>query len=293
MGSSFSFFPPLFTFINQPSPHPHPCLGDLPESCVASILMNLEPKDICKVSLLNKAFRDASFADFVWELKLPLNYEALTKRVFHDFDDNEGVEYGLCKKDVFARLCEPNSFDGGTKRAWLDKSTGKVCLSMASSALAITGMDDRRYWTRIQTDESRFHSVAYLQQMWWFEVDGEVEFPFPPGCYSLFFRLQLGLSAKRFYRRMCSTEHVHGWDIKPVRFQISTSDGQESTSQCYLREPGRWIFYHAGDFSVNPSKSTKVKFSMTQIDCTHTKGGLCVDSVLIYPGEFKERLKRV
>lgn len=139
----------------------------------------------------------------------------------------------------------------------------------------------------------RFRSIAYLQQTWWFEVNGEVEFPFPVGSYSLFFRLHLGKSTKRFCRQVCNSEHVHGWDIKPVKFQLATSDGQHATSQCYLRDPGCWILYHGGDFVVeNPTVPTKVKFSMTQIDCTHTKGGLCVDSVLIYPSELKKSLKR-
>lgn len=135
----------------------------------------------------------------------------------------------------------------------------------------------------------RFSSVAYLQQIWWFEVDGEVEFPFPPGTYSLFFRLHLGRASKRFGRRVCNTEHVHGWDVKPARFQLWTSDGQYVTSQCFLKGPGKWRYYHAGDFVVEDGNaSTKIKFSMTQIDCTHTKGGLCLDSVLVYPSEFRK-----
>ena len=77
-------------------------------------------------------------------------------------------------------------------------------------------------------------------------------------------------------------EQVHGWEIKPVQFQLSTSDGQHALSQCYLYEQpaGSWVHYHAGDFMVEEEKpanaSMKVKFSMTQIDCTHTKGGLCL-----------------
>ncbi|GAA0155118.1 hypothetical protein LIER_12922 [Lithospermum erythrorhizon] len=286
MGSSFSF---LTT--KPPSPPPQTTLDDLPESCVASVLEHLDPQKICQLAMLNKAFCAASSADFVWELKLPENYEDLTKRVFLECGNHED-EGKLCKKDVYARLCRPNSFDGGLKRAWLDKSTARVCLSVASNGLAITGIEDRRYWSRLPTDESTFYSVAYLQQTWWFEVDGEVEFPFPPGSYSLFFRLQLGRSSRRFGRRICNTEHVHGWDVKPVQFQISTSEGQKATSQCYLKEPGKWILYQAGNFTVNSSNPTRVKFSMTQIDCTHTKGGLCVDSVFIYPSEFGERLKR-
>lgn len=138
----------------------------------------------------------------------------------------------------------------------------------------------------------RFQTVAYLQQIWWFEVDGEIEFPFPPGTYGLFFRLQLGKAYKRFGRRICNLEHVHGWDIKPVQFQLWTSDCQNTTSHCFLAEPGKWKIYHVGDFVVDKSNAaTKIKFSMTQIDCTHTKGGLCLDSVLVYPIEYTERLK--
>ncbi|KAL2235214.1 F-box protein PP2-A12 [Sesamum indicum] len=288
MGSSYSFLATSGGTVAAPSPGPG--LGDMPESCVAAVLVYLDPPQICRMAMLNRAFRGASSADFVWESKLPLNYGDVIERVF---EGDAVFCKDLCKRDIYSTLCRPNSFDGGTKKVWLDKSTGKTCMLVASNGLAITGIDDRRYWSRIPTDESRFYSVAYLQQIWWFEVDGEIEFPFPPGSYSLFFRLQLGRAHKRFGRRVCNSEHIHGWDRKPVRFQLSTSDGQQATKQCYLKEPGKWIHYHAGDFVVASScKSMRVKFSMTQIDCTHTKGGLCVDSVLIYPAEYRERLQR-
>ncbi|XP_057775726.1 F-box protein PP2-A12-like [Salvia miltiorrhiza] len=286
MGSSFSS--PAVTG-SAIAPSPEPGLGDLPESCVAEVLGHLEPLQICQLAMLNRAFRGASSADSVWESKLPVNYENLIGRVFKQ---DASFCKGLCKRDIYARLCRANSFDGGSKKVWLDKRTGNICMSVSSNGLAITGIDDRRYWSRIPTEESRFSSFAYLQQIWWFEVDGEIEFPFPAGSYSIFFRLQLGRTHKRFGRRVCSSEHVHGWDKKPVRFQLSTSDGQQATKQCYLKEQGRWIHYHAGDFVVSSScKSMKVKFSMTQIDCTHTKGGLCVDSVQIFPAEFRGRLQ--
>ncbi|KAL3645635.1 hypothetical protein CASFOL_010815 [Castilleja foliolosa] len=290
MGSSFSFLarsggPAIGT-------SPGTGLGDLPESCLASVLVYLDPPQICRMAMMNRAFNGASSADFVWESKLPLNYKDVIDKVF---EKDDGLCKDLCKRDIYFRLCRPNSFDGGTKKVWLDKSTGKTCMLVSSNGLAITGIDDRRYWSRIPTEESRFSSVAYLQQIWWFEVDGEIDFPFPVGSYSLFFRLQLGHTHKWFGRRVCNSEHVHGWDKKPVRFQLSTSDGQQATKECYLKEQGRWINYHAGDFVVSNNslcKSVKVKFSMTQIDCTHTKGGLCVDSVLIYPTEYRERLQR-
>lgn len=261
-------------------------LGDLPESCVAPIIAYLEPPEICKLARLNKAFRGASFADFVWESKLPSNYPSLIEKVLGDLEDDLG------KREIYSRLCRANSLDGDTKKVWLDKTSGGVCLSISAKGLSITGIDDRRYWNHIPTDESRFASVAYLQQIWWFEVDGEVEFLFPAGTYSIFFRLQLGRTCKRFGRRVCNTEHVHGWDRKPAQFQLWTSDGQHASSQCILNETGKWIQYHIGDFVVdNSNSSTKVKFSMTQIDCTHTKGGLSLDSVQIYPSKYAERLK--
>ncbi|KAM2975821.1 hypothetical protein FF1_001938 [Malus domestica] len=281
MGTGFSFFS---RDIPSSSPPIKPGLGDLPESCVSSILMSLEPLEICKSAQINKAFRAASLADFVWESKLPSNYKFLVDKVL----DLES----LPKKELYAKLCQPNRFDGGTKEAWLDKSCGQVFLAISSKALRITGIDDRRYWSHISTEESRFHTVAYLKKFWWVEALGELEFEFPPGSYNLYFRLQLGKTCtKRFGRRVCTVDQVHGWHIKPVRFQLSTSEGQHAVSECYLHEVGSWVHYHVGDFVVNkPNMPIKINFSMVQIDCTHTKGGLCLDSVLITPSKFREKL---
>ncbi|KAF5731128.1 Phloem protein 2-A13 [Tripterygium wilfordii] len=261
-------------------------LGDVPESCVSAIFMYLDPPEICRLARLNRAFRGASSADFVWESKLPSNYKFLAKEILDQSPESLG------KKEIYAKLSTPNFFDGGTKQAWLDKSSGKICLSISYQALRITGIDDRRYWSHVVSEESRYQAIAYLQQIWWFEVVGEVDFEFPPGTYSLFFRLQLGKSSRKFGRRVCNVDQVHGWNIKPVRFQLSTSNGHRASSECHLHEPGDWHHYHVGDFVVHTLNTPmKIKFSMMQIDCTHTKGGLCLDSVFIYPSEFRERFK--
>ncbi|XVF79980.1 hypothetical protein PTKIN_Ptkin15bG0033700 [Pterospermum kingtungense] len=272
---------------NEDAPPSRPRLGDIPESCAALVLAQLDPPEICKLARLNRSFRDASYADFIWESKLPSNYRFIAEKVLGD-----ATLLDLQKKELYARLSRPRPFDAGTKEIWLDKNTGGVCLSISSKALAITGIDDRRYWSHISTEESRYPTVAYLQQIWWFEVDGELEFQFPAGTYSLFFRLQLGKSSKRRGRRVCNSEHIHGWDIKPARFRLTTSDGQHAVSQCYLDNPGNWVLYHVGDFVVeNPNASSKLKFSLTQIDCTHPKGGLCVDSALIYPTSVGKQVR--
>ncbi|CAN6233968.1 unnamed protein product [Urochloa humidicola] len=273
-------------------------LGDMPESCVAAVLLYLDPPEICQVARLNRAFRGAASADCVWAVKLPANYRYLAALAaaaddeVHGDEDGNGKRFSLAatKKEIYARLCRPTRFDAGIKEFWILKNKGGLCISISSKAMTITGIDDRRYWSHLDTEESRFHSVAYLQQIWWLEVDGELEFCFPPGSYSLFFHLHLGQPYRRMGRRLCATEHVHGWDVTPTQFQLSTSDEQQATSEYYLHlhEQGGWKLYHVGDFVIsNSDEPMKLKFSMMQIDCTHTKGGLCVDSVFIYPKGYK------
>ncbi|OAY42822.1 F-box protein PP2-A15 [Manihot esculenta] len=274
-----------------------PGLGDIPESCVACVFTYLTPPEICNLARLNRAFRGAASSDSVWEKKLPPNYQDLLALLPPERYQN------LSKKDIFALLSRPIPFDEGNKEVWLDRVTGRVCMSISAKGMAITGIEDRRYWNWVPTEESRFHVVAYLQQIWWFEVDGIVKFPFPADIYTLFFRLHLGRFAKRLGRRVCYFEHTHGWNIKPVRFELSTSDGQQASSENCLDETeqeangnhkrGLWLEYKVGEFVVNDSEpATEVRFSMKQIDCTHSKGGLCVDSVFIIPSDLKERKRR-
>lgn len=79
-------------------------------------------------------------------------------------------------------------------------------------------------------------------------------------------------------------------------FEHSTSDGQQLTREWFLAEPendnvsgnkhGNWIEYYICDFVVD---MMEVRFSMKQIDCTHSKGRLYVNSVSIMPSEVRER----
>lgn len=41
------------------------------------------------------------------------------------------------------------------QKVWLDRSMGKLCLCVSAKGLSITGIDDRRYWNHIPTEESR------------------------------------------------------------------------------------------------------------------------------------------
>lgn len=107
MGAGFSAF--AYSSSNGGPSLLRPTLDDVPESCVSSILMYLDPPEICKLAGLSRTFHGASLADFVWETKLPSNYKTLVKKFLQESPEN------LSKKQIYARLCETNCFDGGTK----------------------------------------------------------------------------------------------------------------------------------------------------------------------------------
>lgn len=69
------------------------------------------------------------------------------------------------------------------------------------------------------------------------------------------------------------------------QLELSSNICGDAKSEHFLKqEHGKWVYHHVGDFVVeNSAIPTSLKFSLTQIDCTHTKGGLCVDSVFVFP----------
>lgn len=98
-------------FSSTPSPESasKSSLGELPECCVAVMMGYMDPPQICKLALMNRTFRGASMADFVWESKLPPNYHLLLRQIFDDFPSDLGM------RGIYARLCRVNTFDEGTK----------------------------------------------------------------------------------------------------------------------------------------------------------------------------------
>ncbi|RWW20246.1 hypothetical protein GW17_00015645 [Ensete ventricosum] len=129
-----------------------PGLGDIPESCVACVFTYLTPPEICNLARLNRAFRGAASSDFVWEPKLPSTYPQLLSLLP---PETVGHLNPLSKKkEIFAFLSRPIPFDEGTK-VWHYRVTGGVCLSVSAKGMTITGIEDRRYWSWIPTEESR------------------------------------------------------------------------------------------------------------------------------------------
>lgn len=50
------------------------------------------------------------------------------------------------------------NFEPFLQEVWLDRITGRICMSISAKGMAITGIDDRRYWNWIPTEESRLDS---------------------------------------------------------------------------------------------------------------------------------------
>ncbi|KAM1013845.1 hypothetical protein FF1_043705 [Malus domestica] len=86
-----------------------PDLGDIPESCVACVVMYLTPLEIYNLTRLNRAFRGVASSDSAWESKLPPNYHDLLDLVPPQRYQNRS------KKDIFAMLSCPVPFDDGNK----------------------------------------------------------------------------------------------------------------------------------------------------------------------------------
>lgn len=69
----------------------------------------------------------------------------MTQRLtLFEFFEKKSHQLSLIVKGVFFE-----------QELWIDKNTGRLCVSVSSKALRITGVDDRRYWSQIPTDESR------------------------------------------------------------------------------------------------------------------------------------------
>ncbi|RRT84598.1 hypothetical protein B296_00001959 [Ensete ventricosum] len=121
-------------------------LGDLPESCVAAVLLHLDPLEICRAARLSRTFRGAASADFVWEAKLPENYVHLMELACGGKSPSSRKRR-LCLKEIYARLCRPNPLDGGTKvltacssgSIWVE-SPSDLAVGFAASNMSMDGI---------------------------------------------------------------------------------------------------------------------------------------------------------
>ena len=51
------------------------------------------------------------------------------------------------------------------QEVWLDRVTGRICMSISAKGMLITGIEDRRYWNWVPTEESRLVFPNHLNMM--------------------------------------------------------------------------------------------------------------------------------
>lgn len=79
---------------------------------------------------------------------------------------------GFVNLILFVHWVDKFAYNGCVQKVWLDKSTGGVCLSISAKGLVITGIDDRRYWNHIPTEESRWDVLEPIKVI--FHENGEI-----------------------------------------------------------------------------------------------------------------------
>ncbi|RRT85577.1 hypothetical protein B296_00000928 [Ensete ventricosum] len=138
-------------------------LGDLPENCVAAVLVHLNPiLDFLDRMMISKNesmnFRvDIGTSDFGYPI-LDLMRCMLICFMLLDCRD----AYGTTLFDLWYQISPKSFFFSGLQEFWLEKSCGGLCMSIPSRALLITGIDDHRYWNYIPTEESRYHTYHLI-----------------------------------------------------------------------------------------------------------------------------------
>ncbi|KAG7969300.1 hypothetical protein I3843_07G024600 [Carya illinoinensis] len=83
----------------------------LPEDCFTQTMsLSTSPQDVCRSVLVSSLIRFVADSDTVWEKFLPPNYEEILSRLVSPFVYSS-------KKELFARLSNPQLIDGGRKNA--------------------------------------------------------------------------------------------------------------------------------------------------------------------------------
>ncbi|CAN8276951.1 unnamed protein product [Cochlearia groenlandica] len=118
MGSGLS----LFNNNPSSSSSSYPGLGDLPENCVSLIPQNLDPVEICRLSKLNKAFHGASWADSVWESKLPQDYKSIIEKICGPEKLQKRDTYNFNSRVIPLKMAQITLKDEGPYSSKVDQS---------------------------------------------------------------------------------------------------------------------------------------------------------------------------
>eukprot|EP00897_Mesotaenium_endlicherianum_P005317 jgi/Mesen1/4813/ME000243S03988 len=259
--------------VNRP---PRASLADVPEACVAAVLSFMTPRDVGRLTCVNRTWAAAAASSLVWEGKLPESYRRLCQ-LSHPgraCQARRCVER-LCKKGVFVessrrqqmlamnaatgaiRVCF--SVEQASERRWLGPPHEPTVIQMA-----------KRVPGALFERAVHFQPLSSLLSVlynYWFLLGSRVRCELPPGRYSVCWRLardreqpQAGGPAAAAAAAACSSNPFKGvfkWSQEPaecyvalrgslaVMFAVDVSDA--ATAQV-----PRWSEVKAADVVVEP-----------------------------------------
>jgi len=275
-------------------------MGELPENCISRILCFTTPRDVCRLSAVNRTFSLAGNSDFVWEKMLPIQYPHLLQRLDSPLQLSS-------KRELYFTLCHPNLIDGRAKKFWIERATGKLCFMLSARDLDISQGDDNHCWHWISQDDSSFKEIAELLAVCRLDVQGQFDCKFlsPGTAYTVSFKLKLHESPHgidQFDRGfLLFLRRMYAWARKPVKFLVTTPCGDHQESARYLSNtdatvenegyqmtPFRhveegWMEFDVGRFVVEEEEDNPglIKFCMREWKGGYWKGGLLLGGVKI------------
>ncbi|XP_041017185.1 F-box protein PP2-B15-like [Juglans microcarpa x Juglans regia] len=275
-------------------------LDQLPEDCFAQIMSLTSPQDVCRSVLVSSPIRFVADSDTVWEKFLPPNYEEILSRLVSPFVYSS-------KKELFARLSNPQLIDGGRKIFSIEKSTGKKCYMLSARELSIKWASHPLYWSwKPQFPQSRFAEVAELRTISWLEILGllNTKLLSPRTLYGTYLILHF---ANRAYGLDTLPSEVSLEVGNVVKSQgtvyLSRCDSKKQSNSerlCCVRSCRRskfcsaekqvpverkdgWMEIELGQFYNDQQGDEEVRMCLKEVKGEHLKGGLIVEGIELRP----------
>ncbi|KAG4953432.1 hypothetical protein AAZX31_14G071300 [Glycine max] len=252
-------------------------LQDLPEGCIAKILSYTTPVDVCRLSLVSKAFRSAAESDTVWDCFL-----------LSDFTSIIPIS-STSKKDLYFTLSDhPTIIHQGRKSVQLDKRTGKKCCMLSARNLTIIWGDTVQHWEWTSLPESRFQEVAMLQAVCWFDISGSIN--------------TLTLSSNTHYATFLVFKMINasGFHYHPTVLSVGVLGGNSNTKYVCLdpnlkgnhrlqelqfpkvRSDG-WLEIEMGEFFNSGQEEKQVQMKVMETTSHIWKCGFILEGIEIRP----------
>ncbi|KAL2635668.1 hypothetical protein R1flu_007147 [Riccia fluitans] len=256
-------------------------MDDLPRDCIETIISYTSPRDVCRLTCLNRTFADAIHSDTVWGNLLPTDYALV-------YPQAAGLS---SKREIVETLARGISLDHGLQRYVLLRRSGGACRLLSVAAMTLASGDDSRFWRWDFSRSSCFFRVAHLLAVCWLEVSGTWRCSLPPGTYSVIWRLKVANPEGGRFRFL-------SWK-KPLCFVVTTADDQLLEKELdlghvHLEVFEEWFEFEVGQVVVHgmgrEAMQLDLCYSIKEQDCSYWKGGLLLDCLALCPSAAQDEL---